>query len=184
MNKKTLTISAILACFFLAVGFKENEAAIALQNITKQFHTDLNQMTASNASMKTAVERLDGSTASALAVQELVADCGPVVQQLIDRYDLKGRNLMSVGAGGAFEEMAMLDRGVRRAFLFDIDEHDSLGRILPPLPQADPATAPVVYVLDDFTKVQPDSKDMDPIALLYFSGFTAADVRRGAVRYT
>ncbi len=74
MNKKTLTISAILACFFLAVGFKENEAAIALQNITKQFHTDLNQMTAAIASMKTAVERLDGSTASELAVQEAVTN--------------------------------------------------------------------------------------------------------------
>jgi cytochrome c peroxidase len=74
MNKKTLTISALLACFFLAVGFKENEAALALQKTTKQFHSDLNLTTTAIANMKVAVGRLDGSTASELAVQEAVTN--------------------------------------------------------------------------------------------------------------
>ena len=74
MNKKTLTISALLACFFLAVGFKENEAALALQKTTKQFHTDLNLTTTAIANMKAAIVRLDGSTASELAVQEAVTN--------------------------------------------------------------------------------------------------------------
>ncbi|MBK8566529.1 MAG: cytochrome-c peroxidase [Saprospiraceae bacterium] len=74
MNKKTLTISALLACFFLAVGFKENEAALALQKTTKQFHTDLNLTAVAIANMKAAIVRLDGSTASELAVQEAVTN--------------------------------------------------------------------------------------------------------------
>jgi cytochrome c peroxidase len=74
MNKKTLTISALLACFFLAVGFKENEAALALQKTTKQFHTDLNLTAAAIANIKAAIGRLDGSTASELAVQEAVTN--------------------------------------------------------------------------------------------------------------
>ncbi len=74
MNKKTLTISALLACFFLAVGFKENEAALALKKTTEQFHTDLIQTTTAIASMKAAIVRLDGSTASELAVQEAVTN--------------------------------------------------------------------------------------------------------------
>ncbi len=73
MNKKTLTITALLACFFLAVGFRENEATIALEKITEQFHADIKQVTAAIANMKAAVQRLDGSTASELAVQEAVA---------------------------------------------------------------------------------------------------------------
>lgn len=43
MNKKTLTIAAMLACFFLAVGFRENEAVLAIKKTEEQFHSDLNR---------------------------------------------------------------------------------------------------------------------------------------------
>ncbi len=72
MNKKTFTIGIILAIFILAVGFKENEAAVALQKITQQFHADLTQTTTAISNLRKAIERLDGSTGSELSVQEAV----------------------------------------------------------------------------------------------------------------
>jgi hypothetical protein len=122
-----------------------------------------------------------GALAKRLALDGLVEQCGPPIRQLIERFDLSGRNLMSVGAGGAFEEIAFLQNGVRRAFLFDIDEHNSLTGILPTLGSPAPTSAPIVYTLDDFTRVQPDSDHLGPIGLLYFSGFTPDEMHRGAI---
>ena len=119
--------------------------------------------------------------ATRLALDGLVEQCGLPIRQLIARFDLAGRSLMSVGAGGAFEEIAFLQNGMRRAFLFDIDEHNSLTSILPTLQSPSPAAAPIVYTLDDFTKVQPDSDLLGPIGLLYFSGFTPDEMHRGAI---
>lgn len=72
MNKKILTLATIFACFLLAVGFRENEATIALEKITEQFHKDLKQVSLAIADLKTVLQRLDGSTASELAAQEAV----------------------------------------------------------------------------------------------------------------
>jgi hypothetical protein len=116
-----------------------------------------------------------------LVVDDLVARALPMMQQLVDRYDLAGRNLMSVGPGGAFEEIAMLDCGVKRAFLFDIDEHGGLPPLLSQEHDPTARNAPIVYTLDDFTKVQPEKIGMDPIGLLYFSGFTPDEARRGEI---
>lgn len=117
-----------------------------------------------------------------LGLEPLIEACVPVVRELVDRFDLRGRNLMSVGAGGGFEEIAFLKNGVRRAFLFDIDEHGQLQNILPQLHRPGNLNAPIAYVLDDFTKVQPQRSDLEPIDFLYFSSFTPDELRRSQIR--
>ncbi len=120
--------------------------------------------------------------AKRLALESLVELCLPAANELVVRYGLQGANLMSVGAGGANEEIALLKAGMRRAFLFDIDEHNTLSSILPVLHDPAARDAPIVYVLDDFTKTQPAQGGMDPIQVLYFSGFTPDEQRRGVFR--
>lgn len=120
--------------------------------------------------------------AKRLALEPYVELCLPAAKELVARYGLQGSNLMSVGAGGANEEIALLKAGMRRAFLFDIDEHNTLTSILPALHDPAARDAPIVYVLDDFTKTQPAQGDMDPIQVLYFSGFTPDEQRRGVFR--
>jgi hypothetical protein len=113
-----------------------------------------------------------------LALETLVQQCDEPIRQLVARYDLAGRNFMSIGAGGGFEEVVLLKHGLRRAYLFDIDEHNTLTQILPTLEKPDLADAPIHYTLDDFTKTQPNSAELEPIGLLYFSGFTPDEKHR------
>ncbi len=105
-----------------------------------------------------------------------IEQCAPSISELVARYGLAGRNLMSVGSGVPVEELAMLRCGMSGALCFDIDESGSLRNTLA---NAARGEGSIVYVLDDFTKVQP--VDLPKVDLLYFSSFTPDELRRGAI---
>jgi cytochrome c peroxidase len=81
MNKKVLISVLALIGFFLTVGFKENEATVALQKTSAQFKGGLQKTASAIAKLKTAAERLDGSTASALALQAAVTEARMAYKQ-------------------------------------------------------------------------------------------------------
>jgi hypothetical protein len=116
-----------------------------------------------------------------LALTELVDICEPVINQLVERFDLAGKTLMSVGAGGAHEEAAFLRSGMRRAFLFDIDEYSTVEPVLRRISQQSQTSARFVYSVDDFLKIQPSESYLEPIDVLYFSSFTPDELRRGEI---
>src|SRR4051812_9058538 len=70
----------------------------------------------------------------------------PTVAQLVDRYDLAGKSMLSIGAGIGLEEMAMLQCGVRSMTMLDSDESGTLGHFLPTVSAPDGAAT---YFLGD-----------------------------------
>ena len=118
----------------------------------------------------------DDLLAKAPSVGESVEKSLPAMTELVRRYGLAGRNLMSVGSGMPVEELAMLRCGMAGALCFDIDESGSLRQTLANAARGD---GTIVYVLDDFTKVQP--VDLPKVDVLYFSSFTPDELRRGAI---
>jgi len=118
---------------------------------------------------------------AAFGLGDLVAACDPVVGQLVERFDLAGKTLMSVGAGCAHEEAALLRHGMRRALLFDIDPESSIEPTLRRLHRPDRTQAPFVYVVADFLAAPPPQEDLEGIDVLYFSGFTPDELRRGEI---
>ncbi|MBI1226043.1 MAG: cytochrome-c peroxidase [Bacteroidetes bacterium] len=73
MNRKMLILALTLLGFFISVGFKKSEATIALENVTKQFHQEMENMASAALRLRQVAEQLDGSTAKTLALQDAVA---------------------------------------------------------------------------------------------------------------
>lgn len=74
MNKKIVLASLAFLGFLLLASFKENEATVALQKTTQAFHAQLDKTAAAIAGIKLAVQKLDGSTASAVGLQDAVTN--------------------------------------------------------------------------------------------------------------
>jgi cytochrome c peroxidase len=72
MNKKLLLASLSLFAFFLLVGFRENDATLALQKTTEQFRQGLKNTEVAIANLKIVAQKLDGNAASVLALQDAV----------------------------------------------------------------------------------------------------------------
>jgi hypothetical protein len=113
---------------------------------------------------------------AAFDVVALTAVAEPVVGQLVERFDLAGKTLLSIGAGTAWEEAAFLRRGLREAVLVDAER-----ALEPTLRRLDRPGAPLCYVVGDFLRSPPPREALGPIDVLYFSGFTPDELRRGEV---
>jgi hypothetical protein len=111
-------------------------------------------------------------------VEQRVTICEPIVDQLVERFDLTGKTLMSVGPGTAHEEVALLRKGMRRAFLFDIDEKGIIEPALRRIGKAKKEDSPIVYFIGDFVTQRPSPNELESIDVLYFSGFTPDELRR------
>lgn len=65
-----------------------------------------------------------------------IAKCEQPIRQLIDRYDIKGKSVFSIGPGSAHEEYHFLIYGQCPITFVDIDEYGALAprleRIYPP----------------------------------------------------
>jgi hypothetical protein len=115
-----------------------------------------------------------------MMVQGLVAQAHPVIGQLVSRYELTGKTMMSVGSGSAQEEIAFLANGLQRAYLFDLDEHGSLEPALRQLHDPSNFRASIIYTIGNFLNC-PLSPTFEPVDLLYFSSFTPDELRRAAI---
>ena len=107
-----------------------------------------------------------------------VARHEPVVGQLIRRFDLAGTTLMSVGSGIGYAEAAFLQGGIRRAFLFDIDEHGTLEPRLRHLHRPERPDTPFTFFIEDFVERSRRPDGLPPIDFLYVSSFTPDEMRR------
>lgn len=95
------------------------------------------------------------------------------MQELIARYDITGKSVLSVGAGGAFEEKHFARSG-NEVLLIDIDEG---GGILPRL-EAMPQKPGISYWIGDAAEFENGLGSYD---VLYYSGFTPDELRRASI---
>lgn len=117
-----------------------------------------------------------------MAIEGLVERCVPVVRQLVDRFDLAGRSMLSIGPGAGYEEIAMLRCGLARAQFLDIDEHGTLAAHLAAIDEPSAEDAAIQYRLGDFcTEGNRLRAGCDRVGLLYVSSFTPDELRRAEI---
>jgi SAM-dependent methyltransferase len=92
------------------------------------------------------------------------------MEELIDRYRITGKSILSVGAGEAFEEKYFALAG-NDLTLIDIDEGGTLRRNIPKFPSRPGLT----YLIDDAAGLL---AEVGPQDVVYFSGFTPDETRR------
>jgi hypothetical protein len=95
------------------------------------------------------------------------------MQELIERYDIHGKSVLSVGAGTGFEERQFALAG-NDLLLIDIDEQ---GSILPWLKRM-PERPGLSYWIGDATEFEQGVGTHD---VVYLSSFTPDEARRGAI---
>jgi hypothetical protein len=117
-----------------------------------------------------------------LAVRDYIEQAQPLVSQIVERFDLAGKTLMSVGPGSAQEEIALLRSGLKRAYLFDIDENKRIEPIIQTIHDPAKVDAPIVYTVGDFLDHRPGTGDYEQVDVLYFSGFTPDELRRADIQ--
>jgi hypothetical protein len=88
--------------------------------------------------------------------------------QLIDRYDIKKKRVIALGAGSLFEERYFVELGHNELIVVEIDWY---GSAEPLLKISKPG--PVKYVVGDALLYEPEEHDV-----LYASGFTPDEKRR------
>lgn len=104
-------------------------------------------------------------------VPDVHARIGTAIHQLVHRYGLAGRSVLSLAGGKCDEERFLLGHGVQLTVI-DIDEH---GTIEPNLAQAEPG--PVRYLIADASA----AGELGPFDVLYSSSFTPDELRRDAI---
>lgn len=103
--------------------------------------------------------------------------CRPAMTQLVMRYGLANKSVLSIGAGAAHEEATLAEHGCTLT-LVDIDEH---GLVEPYLRTCGGSAGPKLrYVIGDaMAHLRDDSTQHDAI---YVSGFTPEEIRRGEIQ--
>lgn len=75
---------------------------------------------------------------------------GPAITDLIERYEIRNKTVLSIGGGTASEEYWFWKNGDNRLVVVDIDEH---GRISPELARMDPREDGLAYYVGDATQL-------------------------------
>src|SRR6185437_877334 len=96
------------------------------------------------------------------------------MNELIDRYDIRGKSVLSVGAGTAREERQFALAG-NDLLLIDIDEQRSLQPTLQEMPEG----VGLEYWIGDATEFEQGVGAHD---VVYFSGFTPDEIRRDSIK--
>lgn len=115
------------------------------------------------------------SSHTAYSSDESRERCREPMRQLIERYDLAGKSVVSVGPSGAHEEYWLHEAGSPLT-LVDLDEDDTIAPTLATLPEADGPTRALTYVIGD--AFEWGASQAEPADALYMSGFTPEEVRR------
>ena len=74
MNKKILTATILFLSLFSFLSFQENEAAIALEEVSKQFSDGLDELELAVEDLVFAAENLSESPAAKIALQEAIVN--------------------------------------------------------------------------------------------------------------
>lgn len=102
-----------------------------------------------------------------------VAEC---ISQLVDACELRGKKILSVGAGTAHEEYFFIKHGCD-VTIVDIDEHKAIENALKNMQQSE--NTRFTYYIGDATTETIDEEKFDAI---YFSSFTPDEVRRANIQ--
>jgi hypothetical protein len=95
------------------------------------------------------------------------------MDELIERYNIHGKSILSVGAGSGNEEMRFA-RAKNDVLMIDVDEHGSLTLSLESMK---PSTE-LRYWIGDAAELESSLKTYD---VLYFSSFTPDEQRRASI---
>jgi hypothetical protein len=88
--------------------------------------------------------------------------------QLIDRYGIRGKRVLALGAGSCFEERWFVSLGGNQLTVIDVDAHKSAEPLL-----KRSAPGPMTYIVGDALEIDAGEHDV-----LYASGFTPDEMRR------
>ncbi len=118
--------------------------------------------------------RIYHAPANLFAEQYTDYNFGPIriaMGQLIDRYGIRNKRVLALGAGSCFEEQYFVELGNNQLTVVDIDENKSAEYALK---LADPG--PMGYIIGDALDFDPDEYNV-----FYASGFTPDEMRRYAM---
>lgn len=104
------------------------------------------------------------------------SDVEGAMRQLIDRYDIRGKNILSVGSGTAFEEHYLWKLGDNTLTFVDIDEGNGIEPALKRMAQHPGGLAYYVGDAREFFAARSASEKTIDVA--YFSGFTPDEFHR------
>jgi hypothetical protein len=111
---------------------------------------------------------------------DIRARCQAPIEALIERFELAGTSLLSIGASGGHEEFWMHRAGCRMTFI-DLDETGTIEPFLASLPPADEGAADaLVYLIGDADEYVRTTADR--FGCCYVSSFPPDEFRRQEIQ--
>jgi len=107
------------------------------------------------------------------------AKCRRSIEQLTSRYGLQGKSVLSIGAGQGYEEY-WLHRAGCSITIVDIDEYKSIEPCLAAWHAQPSSSTEMTYVIGDALQYLRERDTQFDV--VYFSGFTPEEARRGEVQ--
>ena len=95
------------------------------------------------------------------------------MNQIINRFDIKSKTILSVGSGRAFEEFWFYKNNCKLT-LVDLDEHDSFKKKLEKIPNTE-SVETLRYITDDANNLKKYTDEK--FKIVYFSSFTPNELR-------
>jgi len=109
--------------------------------------------------------------------------CQREITQLIERYEIFKKDILSIGAGAAFEEYWFAKLGDNNLTMIDIDENHVLEESLKTIALKLPIIIDekiINYYIGDFLKFEQQLFE-NKFDMLYYSSFTPDELRRGEI---
>jgi hypothetical protein len=112
-----------------------------------------------------------------------IGHCKQSIYQLMNRFNIFNKNILSIGAGGALEEIWFTFEQDNNLTLFDLDEHSTLEHRLLTLNIKPDQILPDVqyfkYLIGDF--FHPENDPIHDIDVVYVSSLTPVEIRRAQI---
>lgn len=119
-----------------------------------------------------------------IAGNDNIAMCEAAIRQLVDRYELAGKDTLSIGAGRAFEEYWMGKAGCRLTLVdLDLDTVARLEEHLLSLPRTPAGPETLSYVIGDALEYC-KSAAFAKFGVLYVSSLHPDEIRREEIQKT
>lgn len=113
---------------------------------------------------------------------ETTSSFSDIAKLICNRYGLFGRNILSIGGGNCYEEIAFIKEGKNNCYVVDIDEHGTLESIINECTSNEDSSTGLSFIIDDFITMNLAKLGLDRFDVIYASGFTPDEVRRGMIR--
>lgn len=105
-----------------------------------------------------------------------------IARAICERYGVLQKNIVSIGGGNCYEEVALIKEGGNNCYVVDIDEHGDLAGIIDECRADAGNSIRLNFIIDDFTTMDLASMGLEKFDVIYVSGFTPDEVRRGEIR--